>query len=168
MLKIDVRSSRELAAAVIAQRRANAEVRRDVNATVRREIGGRWQTELNSRASTELEQRIIVRGARARGGTDRFSLVAATSTRPLRNGLVPATQWAGGEFGARSRLATVDARSPKGTPYQATKMINRQFRGRQRDGRIAFDAAYAIGTWAVAQWVRFVVDAYKRAAEGKP
>lgn len=168
MLKIDVNSSRELKAAVLAQRRANAEVRADVNATVRREIGGRWQSELNSRASTALEQRVILAGARARGGTDRFSLVAASSRRPLRNGLIPASQWAGAEFGARSRRATIQTRSPKGTPYRATKMLNRQFRGREYYGRIAFDAASAIGTWSVSQWVRFIVDAYKRAAEGKP
>jgi len=168
MLKIDVNSVREVKAAVLAQRRANTEVRKDVNATVRREIGGRWQTELNSRASTPLEQRVILAGARARGGTDRFTLTAATSRRALRNGLVPATQWAGAEFGARTRLVTVDTRSPKGTRYQARKRVNRQFRSRQRDGQIAFDAASQIGTWAVAQWVRFIVDAYKRAAEGKP
>ncbi|WP_130505079.1 hypothetical protein [Microterricola gilva] len=129
----------------------------------RQEIGGRWKTAVESRASTNMERAIIVKGARARAGTDRFSLLAATSRKPLRGGLVPAFEWAGGEFGARSRQAEVRTRSRKGKAYTAKKWINRQFKGRVKEGRIAYDAASEIGTWAVAQWVQFIVDNYAKA-----
>ena len=160
----DVRGIPQLKAAVLALRRANTEVRKGVNAQVRQEIGGRWKTALERRASSRMEQAVIVKGARARAGTDRFSLLAATSRRPLRGGLVPAFEWAGSEFGARTRQKSVKTRSRKGKPYTATKWVNRQFRGRVTEGRIAYDAASEIGTWAVAQWVKFIVDQYSKAA----
>lgn len=160
----DVRRSPELQAAIFGYRRANAEVRKGINADVRREIGGRWKTALDRRASTDMERSIITKGARARAGADRFSLLAATSRKPLRGGLVPSYEWAGAEFGARSKQVTVQTRSRKGKAYTATKWVNRQFKGRVSEGRIAYDAASEIGTWAVAQWVRFIVDQYSKAA----
>lgn len=163
---LDVRKSRELQAAIYAVRQANREVRLDIYKRARAELGGEWVPALRQRATTPMQQAVLAKGARARVGTDGFRMMAATSRRRLSGGLIPADQWAGSEFGARNRRATFQTRSRKGKTYTVTKTINRQFLDRSKDGRVAFDAASALGTRLVRLWVRVVVDAYRDAFEG--
>jgi len=143
---------------------ADRDLRLDIYAEARQQLGSAWTPELAKRSNTQLEQRTFVRGARVKVGTEGFSLLAATSTRPLSGGWVPAWNWHADEFGARNKRATIDTHSPKGTPYKVTKTINRQLPGRVSDGRIAFDAASVIGTRLVGVWVNVIVEKYVDAA----
>lgn len=155
---LDIRESRELQATVLALRQADRTIRLAINKSSRSRLRPIWQQELAARARTRMEQRVIVAGARA-VATDRgVQLHAATSRRPLAGGLVPAFEWAGVEFGARTQRVQVRQRSARGRIYTRPLTINRQFRGRQPHGSIAFDAASAAGTQIVALWVRGVVD----------
>lgn len=154
---IDVRKSPELQAAILGMRRAATDLRRDIYAESRSQLGGAWLPALQARAETKLEQRLILKGARVKVGTDGFNVMAAQSTKALRNGLVPAADWPGGEFGARTRMATYQRRSPLGRMHSVTRRVNRQFRARVKNGRIAFDAASEIGTKLVAVWVTVIV-----------
>lgn len=140
---LDVRGSRELQATILALRQAQRGIRLDINKDARGRIRPLWQSELNARAT-----------ASDRGVT----VHAATSRRPLSGGLVPSLQWAGAEFGARTKRVEVAQRSRAGRSYRRPLTINRQFPGRQQQGMVAFDAASEVGTKLVAIWVHTVVD----------
>lgn len=164
---LDVRRSPELQAAILAMKSADRDLRRDIYAEARARLGGEWVPALRQRATTRMQEAILIKGARTRVGTDGFRMVAASSRRKLRGGLIPSEQWAGAEFGARARRVTVQTHSRKGKAYTVTKTINRQFPSRVKDGRVVFDAASALGTRLVALWVRAIVDRYRAAAERK-
>lgn len=155
---LDVRDSRELQATILALRQAQREIRTGINKEARSRIRPLWQAELGRRARDEMTRRIIVAGARATASDRGVTMHAATSRRPLSGGLVPATEWAGAEFGARTRRVEVTQRSRAGNDYTRPLTINRQFPGRQQDGMVAFDAASEVGTRLVALWVHTVVD----------
>ncbi len=159
---LDVRRSPELQAAILSLRQAEPSVVREVNAETRRTANPAWQAALAARARRPLDSRIITKGARVAVGKDSLSLKAATSTKALSGGLRPASNWAGAEFGMRTRRATIATHSRKGRPYNVTKMIGRQFANRQKEGRIAFDAASEVGTKVVAGWVHAIVDVFRR------
>lgn len=163
---LDVRQSRELQATILAMKAADRDLRLTIYKATRQEVSGLWVPALQRRASTRMQQRVLVKGARIRVSTDGFTLLAATSNRALPGGLVPSQEWAGSEFGARTRRAQIATHSRAGTPYTVEKMINRQYMARVSQGRVAFDASSEVGTQAVRAWVRAVVDAYTEAAEG--
>ncbi len=155
---LDVRGSRELQATILALRQSQRSIRLNINKNARSRIRPLWQAELNARARDAMTRRVIVAGARATASDRGVTVHAATSRRPLSGGLVPAFEWAGAEFGARSRRVEVTQRSRSGRSYRRPLTINRQFRGRQQDGMVAFDAASEVGTKLVAIWVHTVVD----------
>jgi hypothetical protein len=159
---LDVTQSRELQATIYALRQARRDIRLDINKTARNRLKPLWIAELGARARTRVERRVILTGARVTASDRGLKFVAASSTRPLRGGLVPSWQWAGYEFGARTQRIQVRQRSRRGRAYVRNLTINRQFRGRQQDGMIAFDAASKAGTRLVATWVETTVDAFRR------
>ncbi|KZE91179.1 hypothetical protein [Microbacterium sp. TNHR37B] len=158
---LDVRQSRELQATVLALRQADRGIRLSINRSSRTRLRPIWQQELARRARTRMEQRVIAAGARATASDRGVSVMAATSRRPLAGGLVPADEWAGVEFGARTQVVRVRQRSRRGRTYTRPLTINRQFRSRRPHGMIAFDAASEVGTRIVALWVKGVVDEFK-------
>jgi hypothetical protein len=164
---IDVRRSPELQAAILACKRVDGDLRKAIYAASRQSVNALWVPALGRRARTLRAQRVIVKGARAAIRTDGFTLHAATSRRALSGGLVPATEWQGDEFGARTRKATFTQRSRLGKSYRVSKTVNRQFPGRTKDGRIAFDAASEVGTKTVAAWVQAVVTTIVNATGGE-
>lgn len=150
---IDVTRSRELQANIYAIRLARRDIRLGINKRTRARIRPLWQRELSARARGKRAHRVIVTGARATATDRGVRLMAATSRRPLRGGLVPADEWAGDEFGARTRRIQVRQRSRAGRPYVRPLTINRQFPARSQSGRIAYDAASTTGTQIVREWV---------------
>lgn len=162
---IDVGQSRELQAALLSLKNAEQAVATDINRESRGSIRPLWEGALSARAKTPMERAVILPGARANANRRGVRVQAATSKRPLSGGLVPASEWPGVEFGARSRWADVATTSPRGTRYTARKRINRQFRGRQSNGRIAFDAASEVMTKVVGIWVRTIVARYRSFAD---
>jgi len=147
-------------------KRANREVRLEIYSRARRDLGGEWVPALRSRATTDMQQRVLVKGARTKVNTEGFSMVAATSTKALREGLVPTNDWAGFEYGARTKRVRVQTSSRKGKQYTRTQTVNRQFRGRQKEGQVVMKSASALGTRLVALWVRTIVETYRDAASG--
>jgi hypothetical protein len=164
---IDVRRSPELQAAILACKRVDAPLRKAIYAASRESVNALWKPALERRARSNRAQRVIVKGARAAIRTDGFSLMAATSRKALSGGLVPADEWQGDEFGARTRKAEFTQRSRLGKTYRVSKTVNRQFPGRTREGRIAFDAASEVGTKTIAAWVTAVVTTIVNATGGE-
>lgn len=159
---LDVRNSRELQATILALRGAQRQIRLGINKETRSRIRPLWQQALSARARDEMTRRIIVAGARATATDRGVTVHAATSRRPLSGGLVPAWEWPGAEFGARTKRIEVTQRSRAGRTYRRPLTINRQFTGRQQDGMVAFDAASEVGTKIVALWVHTVVDELRK------
>lgn len=164
---LDVRASRELQAAVLAMKAAGRDLRLAIYKESRGQLMSEWVPALQRRATTRQQQAVIVKGARVRTSPDGFSLMAATSRRPLKGGLIPSDRWQGAELGARTRRAEFTTHSRKGTPYTVRKIINRQFLARVKYGRVAFDASSELVTKAVRIWVRVIVDKYREAVEGR-
>lgn len=165
---LDVQGSRELQAALLTVRTAERELRLDINKDARKEISGQWREAVLGFAESRTDVRILATGARAAVGVRQVSLKAATSNRPLRGGLVPSKDWAAQEFGMRNYKKTFTTTSRRGTRYQVTKTIGRQFPGRQRHGRVVFNAASLVGTRLVAIWVRTIVNKFASIAEITP
>jgi hypothetical protein len=93
-------------------------------------------------------------------------MVAATSKRKLKGGLVPAEQWQAVEFGAnRGAETTYSRKSTKGTTHQVTRHTRRQLPPRTPNGRVVHQAAKAIAPRAASLWVQLVVRKFNEAVE---
>jgi len=164
---IDARRSPELQAAILACKRVDADLRKAIYAATRQSVNALWLPALGRRAQSRGAQQVIVKGARAKVNTEGFSLMAATSRRNLSGGLTPTSQWQGFEFGATDKRKTFEQRSRLGRPYRVTKTVNRQFANRDKNGRIAYDAASEVGTKTVVAWVQAVVTTIVHATGGE-
>lgn len=165
---LDVRQSPELQAALLAIKGAERSLRLDINREARSRVNPVWREALAARATRSLDQAIITKGARVTVGSDRITLNAATSGKELRGGLEPSSQWQAEEFGMHNRLAEIRTHSPLGKAYTVRKVIGRQFPGRQKAGRVAFNAASVTGTKIVVIWLETVVDEFRSFAQITP
>lgn len=147
-----------LQATILAMKRAPSTVRSAMTAAARQEVTPRWRRELESRTKSGFERLVMLRGAGASVSTNGIGVRAATSRRALRGGFVPAQDWPGIEFGARNFRARYTRRNPNGGTHTVTRTLNRQFPGRVKQGRIAFDAASQVGRAYVAASVVAIVD----------
>lgn len=134
----DVQDSRELQAIVLAFKLADRRVRNVMKATARKTLNAVWRPALASRATSKLQARVLVAGARAKVGSDSFSMLAATRKRPLSGGLIPADEWHGAEFGARR------------------KGLER-FGARVDDGKVIYPATRDEAPRVVAAWIEGAV-----------
>lgn len=149
---IDVRTSAELQATIFALKSAERRVKPMMKAAARKRLNAIWRPALQARAANELQRRTIVKGARAKVGSDDFTMLAATSRRALSGGMTPDTQWHGAELGATPRRATVTING-----HRRDQVINRNFGFRTARGKVAFPAARETGPRIVAGWVEGVV-----------
>ncbi|QBE48749.1 hypothetical protein EVS81_07820 [Leucobacter triazinivorans] len=154
---LDVRKSPELQAVILLLKTAAAPVRKEMRAGARRELNATWKPTLQQFAKTAQQQKVIVRGARAKVGSDNFQMLAATSRRSLSGGLNPATQWHGAEFGANPKRVEVSIRGNR-----RTQIAGRNFGPRQQRGKVAFPAARKVGPRIVAAWVNGIVKGLAR------
>lgn len=156
-----------LKAAVLAMKAADRDLRARINAATRDEIGPEWVHAVNQHAVRSLDRKVIASSARIKAGNPPVA-VAATSTRKLRGGLVPAQQWAPIEFGGTfNKVTTYTRRSPKGRMHKVTRHTARQLPARQRSGRVAFPAFADIAPRAVSLWVSIIVKVYNDAVNGE-
>lgn len=164
-MALDVRRSPELQATLLAIKRASTDVRKVIYANARRDLLPMWQQGLARRTTTELERRVLLRGARVRVSPNGFEVKTATSRRALSQGLTPAIDWPAIEFGARNYRARYRRRNPGGSgSHLVTRTLNRQFAGRTKHGRIAFETASEIGTAFAGSAVVSIVNSFRDAA----
>jgi hypothetical protein len=162
---LSVRGSRELKAVSLALKAARGDVRNDINKATRATLGPVWKAEVASRARTSMDRRVLAQGARILAGNPPV-LVAASSTRRLKGGLIPAESWAGIEFGASGDdVTTYTSTSTKGKAYKVTRHTERQLPPRYRKGRVVFPASAEIAARATALWVQLVVRVFNEAVE---
>ncbi|WP_146085614.1 hypothetical protein [Rathayibacter sp. AY1C9] len=161
-----MRGSRPLQAVLLGMKQADKTVRNDINKDARKKAGPVWQEALRGHTTTRLEVRALLPGARVGIGVRSIKLTAATSRRPLRGGLVPSSDFAAIEYGARERKHQSPMTSPKGTRYTVNRITGRQFRPRSR-GYVVNPAAGTAGKRIVALWVKTVYDGFSAAARGR-
>lgn len=149
---IDVRKSRELQAVILLLKSAAAPARREMRAGARRELNKLWKPALQARARTRLQQQALVKGARGKVQSDTFTMLAATSRRPLSGGLVPDARWPGVEFGMTPRKAEVTIRGK-----QRRQTVGKAFGAREKRGKVVYPVARAIAPKIVAAWVNGIV-----------
>jgi hypothetical protein len=164
---ISVRGDDRLKAAVLAVAAANRDLRRDINAATTSTIGPVWASEVTARAVTTLDRAALAKGARIKGGNPP-SAVAASSTRKLKGGLIPADTWAPLEFGAnRGKVTTYKRRGRKGGTHTVKRHTTRQLPARTRSGRVVMPAFAEVAPRTVSLWVSLVVKVYNDAVNGE-
>jgi hypothetical protein len=162
---LSVHGSVELQAVVIALKAARRDVRNDINKATRQTLSPVWREEVTSRTRTSLDRRVLAQGARILAGNPP-TLVAATSTRRLPGGLVPAAQWQGVEFGAnRDAVTTYKRRSTGGVIHDVSRHTRRQLPARRRKGRVVYQAAADLAPRAASLWVALIVRKFNEAVE---
>lgn len=148
----DVRKSPELQAVILLLKTAAAPVRREMRAGARRELNSLWKPTLERFARTPLQAKVLVRGSRSKVASDTFTMLAATSRRPLSGGLLPAAEWHGAEFGAHPKVTEVTIRG-----HRRKQTVGKNFGPRMSKGRVAFPSARQTGPQVVAAWVNGLV-----------
>jgi hypothetical protein len=165
-MPLSVKADPRLKAAVLAMRAGDRTLRADINRATKDTIGPVWTRAVLAHASTDLDRAVIAKGARIKPGNPPAA-VAATSTRRLRGGLVPAVEWAAYEFGGTpAKVSTYQRTSPKGRQHKVTRHTARQLPAHTGKGRVALPAFADIAPRAVSLWVQLIVKRYASALDG--
>lgn len=162
---LSVHGSRELRATALAMRLVARDVRNDINRGTRQVMNPIWRDGVARKAQTAMDRAVIAKGARIAAGNPPAA-IAASSTRALSGGLVPAVSWSGFEFGAnQSKVLTYQGRSPRGKAYTMRRHTTHQLPARNRSGRVAYAALADLGPRLASLWVQTVVRKIHDAAE---
>lgn len=155
---------RELRAAVLAMKRADATIRRDISQRMRATMGPVWKDAVNQHltGAGRMEAAMLTPGVRIAAGNPP-ALVAASSRRKIGNGLIPDQHAPGWEFGAGDGTSQVTNR--RGTTYR--RHAKRHLPARRRAGHVVYPAAARVLPRIAAYWVQSIVKAFMDAAEGK-
>lgn len=165
---LSVKGDDRLKAATLALKAAPREVRKIVTDDTRTVMGPVWVGEVNARASTRADTLVIAKGARIKSGNPPTA-VAASSTRKLRGGLIPADTWGPIEFGSpgRDKATTYRRKNRKGGgTHSVTRRTRAQLPAAAPAGRVAFPAFAEVAPRVVALWVASIVRAYYTALQG--
>lgn len=135
--------SRELRAVAYAMKLVDRNARSAINKGTRATMNPVWRGAVDAQARTPQDRAVLNKGVRIAAGNPPQA-VAATSTRKLSGGLIPARQWAGVEFGSATH---------HGLPAKAPK------------GRVVYPAFRKFAPRLVSMWVQTVVREIALAAE---
>jgi len=166
-----VHVSRELQAVVASVKALPPVVRRIVRNDTRAVMQPEWRAVVARHARTNQERAVLAGGGRMAGvvikGTNPPVLVAASSTRRLRGGLVPAEDAAAFSAGTRrpDLRGTWDRRSPEGTVHEVHGWPNRQLQDFRRGGYVIYPAFRELAPRVMSYWtqslMRAVADALR-------
>jgi hypothetical protein len=160
--KLLTTDDRALKACVLGFRELEPAYRRDLNRATREVLGPEFTRAVATHARTRLDTRVLATGAKVQGGNPPV-LVAATSRRATRGGMVPDLDWPTLEFGTLDRN--------KRTTYQrkghtVTRRTRRQVPNRVKSGRVVMPAVADVIPKVTAMWVQqFVRLVYAAAGE---
>lgn len=166
MLRIDVNSSRELQATILAIRESRTDIQKNIRQQTKKVVQPEFQKAMAERANTRLEHRVLVATARVKVSNQNVTLSTASVGRKLQGGLLPREQKHVVEFGAdREKKTTYYARSSKGKDYKVTRKTRMQFRPRKRTGYVFYPAVAEIVPRIAALWVQTTVYTFNTALE---
>lgn len=166
---LSVRDNRQLRAVAQGLKLLPRTLSNDVNRTTARELGPVWKQLVSAHATTRMDTRVLVPGARVKGGNPPV-LMAAQSRRGIgrTRRLVPRDDWAAFEFGAvQGAKVTYQRLSPKGKTHQVTRDTRAQLPPRNRAGRVVFPAIAEFVPRAVSMWTQTFMRKVYEAVEAK-
>lgn len=168
--RIDVRTSRELQAAILAIRAAPAEVRKRVRQVSKARLEPDFMKRVSERASESnvprLSSAVIARSARISMSDQNVRMRAGSSTRALSGGLVPANYAKAVEFGSnRSTTSKYKRRSPKGTTHTVTRNTTNQMPRRRQRGWAFYPTVQQMTPRYAALWVQTAIRTTAEALE---
>lgn len=160
-------NDRAAQAAVLAMKAADRDLKRDINRATREEMNPVWRSLVSANATRPIDARVLGKGARIAAGNPPQA-IAASSTRALSGGLIPADRWHPFEFGSHpEKVSTYTRTSTRGTRHTVTRHTRRQFRRRNPKGQVIMPAFAQIAPRMVSLWVQLIVRKYHEAAEGR-
>lgn len=162
---ISVHRHEAVGAAVRALEVADQNLKNDLYLATVQTMGPVWKDVLADRAIRfHRDVRLYLPGGIIAGNNPKAT--AATETRTLSGGLVPAKDWPKIEFGSnREKQTTYDRRSPKGKVHKVTRRTQRQLPPRYRKGRVAYPAFAEVAPRVVSLWVQMIIRRYNEALE---
>jgi hypothetical protein len=164
---ISIQGSDELKAVVLALKGMDGTLRKRIYAETRSKIVPEWTEALATRANTSLENKVLLTGARVQLAPERVTLIAGRGNKKLSGGATISQLTAAVEFGAERRTQSIAARSRKGTAYNYKRRVNTQFKGRRRQGYVAYYVAAEMAPRFASLWVQTSVKTMYDAFEGK-
>lgn len=168
MLRLDVYSSRELQAAIIAMRQTDKAILTNIRKYTRGVIVPEFQKSMAQHAHTNLEHRVLVRNARATVSNQNITLRAGKVGKQLSGGLMPSRDAHAVEFGGnREKQTSYSARSRKGKSFQVTRRTQAQLRPRNRKGYVFYPTAAEMIPRIASLWVQTIVRTIAEGLEGK-
>lgn len=155
ILQPSAASSDTFRAAALALKLLPREVRNETNRITRSEMNPVWRKIVGEKAQTEMDRLVLVKGSRVAPGNPTV-LIAASSKRPLSDGLVPDDRdiAAAFEFGPPDRNEK-ETYTRKGSPV--TRRTKRQLPWRNDKGRVVYAAFAEIGPRLASMWVQTIV-----------
>ena len=155
ILQPSAASSETFRAAALALKIMPRTIRNDINRETRKTLNPEWKKAVTAQASSKMDRLVLVKGARVLPGNP-TQLLAASSKKPLSDGLVPDDRdvAAAFEFGTPDPNAetTYDRKGAK-----VTRHTERQLPWRKKDGRVIYAAFAKIAPRIASLWIQIVV-----------
>lgn len=153
----------ELRAAVLAMKRADKEIRSEISQDMRSVMSPEWKSEVTQglTGAGRMEARMLLPGTRIAAGNPP-TLIAASSSRRVGNGLIPNEHAPGYEFGSHGTRIS-DVTSSRGKKYK--RHTTRHLPGYVKTGRVVYPAAARILPRVASYWVQSIIRAFMDAAE---
>lgn len=152
----------ELRAAVLAMKRADKEIRSEISKSMRSTMSPEWKSEVTQGLTGgRMEARMLLPGTRIAAGNPP-TLIAASSTRKVGNGLIPNVNAPGYEFGSHGTRVS-EVVSSKGKKYK--RHTTRHLPAYKKNGRVVYPAASRILPRVASYWVQSIIRAFMDAAE---
>ncbi len=164
MLRIDVRSSRELQALILSVRQANKDVQREIRQRTKPMVQAEWRKALAEQAMTRVEHRVLVDSARVTVSNQNVKLKSGQLAKRLSGGGKLHEISKQVEFGAALHdIEYTGRRGGKRFPVRRT--TGRQFRHENRKGWVVYPAAAQIIPRLASLWVQTAVRTFHEALE---
>jgi hypothetical protein len=174
MLRIDVNSSRQLQAVVLAVRAASNTVAREYRQRLKGMTDAAWTDELRGRTSTRLQARVLLGSARTRVSDQNVQLSVGTVGRALskRTGgagaVRPVDLIRAVEFGgSQTKYSDYQRRSKRGGRHDVRRRTLTGFGGFVRKGNTVYPALGVMVPRIAALMVQTCVRTLQDALEGK-
>lgn len=154
ILQPSAASSETFRAAALALKLLPREARNEINRMTRAEMNPEWRKIIGEKATSKMDRLVLAKGARVAPGNPTV-LIAASSKRPLSDGLVPDDRdiAAAFEFGTPDRNKK-ETYTRKGSTV--TRRTERQLPWRT-NGRVVYAAFAEIGPRLASMWIQTIV-----------
>jgi hypothetical protein len=159
-----VHSLAEFRGAALALKAVDKDIRNDINRTTRAEGNQWWKDAITARATSKMDKLVLAKGARIQPGNPARA-IAASSRRPLEDGLVPDTDARAWEFGTTEPEHQDTYTRKDGA--RVTRHVKRQLPRATNQGRVVYPAWAKVGPRLVAMWTQLIVRKIYESLEGK-